>query len=1836
MDIEVVSDIAVEAEVQTYTLVSDDIYVRRYGTSNIPPWYASMIESLIANSGTIANMDDVIQYLSSLESGYNTKFFNLETVDSETNALLSSLVSTTGGHTAAIASLDITKTDADSALAIAQDTVAAYFNDGSAGAFFDSKISTYASNVEANANNISVLGATLNGVSARITTVEDVTISQGLDIQTLLASTDGSVDTYYQPEAPTTANYGDWWIDTDSNPIRAYRYEDSNGLNTGTLIWTDRSTDVVAMTYINVWKDNTRIDNIIDGTTVISIDNARVGDINIAAYVASEIDKEVVVYSGSIPPRISTEPGGLHPATAKANDIYIQKTTATSASGVVVDVVNTYTYNGSIWVVTGTNNNLTALADMADGKRTIYRGTTAPTSPDVNDIWIPETGVVGYLAGGLYQWTGTVWLETTRYTDDTAVTDFITDTFLPFKDLVDAQLDNQIISWFKEVPPTLANEPASLWTTTVLKDEHLADLYYDTVSGIAYRFNKSAAGVYSWGVISDSGIGAALLAASNAQDTADGKRRVFISQPTAPYDIGDLYVPLTDNGIYLINDIWICKVSKAEGTAFSASDWKLASAYNTLSQGVTALTDTVGSLQSLVDHKIETFYQATEPHPAVTLLVTDPLLPTYETYVKDIWYDTAGTHKTYIYLNEDNSLQVDDNGLITTGSPIVINLLTITALVNDEEDLHGTLGLNGDYGDSIRYFWEEVAVPDDVFDKIDGKKTIYVIQPTSYAVNDIWIPSVDVSITGTVFLKDSVYISTANSTVFDKTHWRIATKYTDDTLAASAYGLADGKIRTWFQDDAPTALAVGYEKGDGDFWVDTNNGNLTKVWKWVGLPYPSGTGSWVDTTSTVANQALEWSATASKLITGPDGSITGWEFSDGSNQVSDFKIKATNFSVSDGTTGYTPFSISGGNIELNGTVNINKLSSSIFIGSYASAPSTVSVPMGATTYTLKDGDTYRNSTNNIVYYKSGASWLSTQGIAGTNAKIVTLTASADVFSKNTTGVVSPATIAVTGTAQNTSITTWTYSTDGITYSTTVPTGVSRTGNVVTLTGATTTSNGISIKASDGTYEDTMTIVKVEDGINGITVMMSNEAHTLPSDSAGTVTSYTGSGTIIRVYEGATELLYDGVGTANSSWNVTATGTGITAGSKTDSGAFVTIGVHSAMTTNPASVSYAISGKRVNGTAFTATKTQTLTKSIAGATGIQGIPGTNGVNGVTTYTWVKYASDASGTGLTDFPSGMTYLGMAYNKTTATESTVAADYTWSLIKGTDGIAGTNGIDGVTTYTWIKYADTSTGTGMSDTPTGKLYIGIAVNKTTATESTVTTDYTWSLIKGADGATGAAGTSTYTATVYKQTSSAPAAPSGGSYNFSTNTITPPTGWVVVQPTTTTTPTYACEYTFTATTIGATITAGTWGTVRIDAVRGTDGASGTSVNMVEVYSTSSVTPTSGAYDFSTNTISSLTAGWSMTQPASSTTPTYMSRRRFSVVAPATSATDGTWSTPVVVAQNGATGATGATGSRGAMSVFATGLSTPPTDAELMNAIAQAVNGTSTVTLIRGDNVTYTHGTAGTKQAYYTGTAWTKDVALYVNGDAVISGTLDANRINASTIAASNILVDQTIRSSDFTTIGGAGFRLKSNAAGTSADPTIYGAYISAGKMVASNIIIGGSNGTKYYDAESGYELDSAASSGIALTSNVSNPYGGTYAVDYIYFSTNYTPYSAAPLYLWGPGNHANVPMNQRVRSTTGSSQISVSISVVAQIHRVLSIWKRDSVNGTWRICGRQSYNPEGAWDTVSSIWSEKIDMPYDGWVQYGIAPYLSNGTLWGGAEPYVYYPVVVIQALNI
>lgn len=143
----------------------------------------------------------------------------------------------------------------------------------------------------------------------------------------------------------------------------------------------------------------------------------------------------------------------------------------------------------------------------------------------------------------------------------------------------------------------------------------------------------------------------------------------------------------------------------------------------------------------------------------------------------------------------------------------------------------------------------------------------------------------------------------------------------------------------------------------------------------------------------------------------------------------------------------------------------------------------------------------------------------------------------------------------------------------------------------------------------------------------------------------------------------------------------------------------------------------------------------------GLDGSDGLPGTNGLDGRTYYTWIRYADDINGNGLSNTSEGKTYIGIAYNKETATESNNPKDYTWTKIKGDDGkpgINGVNGTDGITYYTWLKYADDASGNGMSDYPTNKKYIGIAYNKLTSSESNDPKQYTWSKFVGEDGLDG------------------------------------------------------------------------------------------------------------------------------------------------------------------------------------------------------------------------------------------------------------------------------------------------------------------------------------------------------------------------------------------------------------------------------------------------------------------------------------------------------------------
>lgn len=142
------------------------------------------------------------------------------------------------------------------------------------------------------------------------------------------------------------------------------------------------------------------------------------------------------------------------------------------------------------------------------------------------------------------------------------------------------QVDGAIETWFYEGVPTLKNAPASSWTSDKDKDTHLGDLYYDNKTGKAYRFAKDG-NTYKWTIITDTDISKALSDASKAQETADGKMKVFSTQPNPPYQVGDIWVNATypSDGSTYKNEVLRCQTKKAAGSQFVIGDWIKASKY---------------------------------------------------------------------------------------------------------------------------------------------------------------------------------------------------------------------------------------------------------------------------------------------------------------------------------------------------------------------------------------------------------------------------------------------------------------------------------------------------------------------------------------------------------------------------------------------------------------------------------------------------------------------------------------------------------------------------------------------------------------------------------------------------------------------------------------------------------------------------------------------------------------------------------------------------------------------------------------------------------------------------------------------------------------------------------------------------------------------------------------------------------------------------------------------------------------------------------------------------------------------------------------------------------
>lgn len=355
-----------------------------------------------------------------------------------------------------------------------------------------------------------------------------------------------------------------------------------------------------------------------------------------------------------------------------------------TVDGDVIARILTATGVNADWINTGTikaidkDGNTTFLVDVTTGRVIINADSVQIKGKDVNAI--------------------------AKEKAETEVNNFISNTYTTDINNLQSQIDGQIETFFYDYEPTLQNIPASGWTTNEERKKHEGDLFYWKSKGYAYRFMQDGA-TWKWQLVQDTDITLALAAAEKAQDTANHKRRVFVVQPEPPYDIGDLWTQ-GSNG-----DLMRCKVARASGS-YDSSDWEKASKYTDDSSldlfinGV--FKDSLNSLKTQIDGKIETWYQPNDP--SVKWTKTEELP----------WCD------------------IDGNKILDeSGNEIV--LVWESEKVEHEGDLwHNTTdNTQWIYKSGI---WQPQSIPNELLDKIDGKSSVYMIQPTPpYYEGDLWV-----------------------------------------------------------------------------------------------------------------------------------------------------------------------------------------------------------------------------------------------------------------------------------------------------------------------------------------------------------------------------------------------------------------------------------------------------------------------------------------------------------------------------------------------------------------------------------------------------------------------------------------------------------------------------------------------------------------------------------------------------------------------------------------------------------------------------------------------------------------------------------------------------------------------------------------------------------------------------------------------------------------------------------------------------------------------------------------------------------------------------------------
>ncbi|MBD2753759.1 hypothetical protein [Spirosoma validum] len=457
--------------------------------------------------------------------------------------------------------------------------------------------------------------------------------------------------------------------------------------------------------------------------------------------------------------------------------------------------------------------------DTADGKRRVFTGT--PHAPyDVGDMWTQGASgeimvcVTAKLAGQAYSLSD--WVKAGKYTDDSSLQAFITVVYNPFTQTVNglqAQIDGKITTWYQDTEP-------NTWPASE-RLAHSGDWWYKASTKQLFAYNGYD---NSWLEILDKQALEAAALASQAKDTADGKRTVFQTTPYPPYQPGDLWAQGAGG------DIMMCVVGKVAGQSYSPSDFTKAGKYTgdeAIINFVNAVYNPfVTGVQTQLDNRFDAWFGPNDPK--LNWTTEDER----NTHAGDYWYKND-TKELFAYNAGANSWE-----------PI------------QDKDALAAFGIANQAQDTA-----------------DGKRRNFIATPYApYDVGDIWMQGPGGDILRAVTAR-------AAGQAFNASDWVVAAKYTDDSALQAFIGSVytpftqtvnglqaqiDGKIEIWFQDANPAIWPVADRtKHSGDIWYKPTSKEM--------FVYNGNDNTWLQVYDKDAIAALELASQAKSAV---DGKVT--------------------------------------------------------------------------------------------------------------------------------------------------------------------------------------------------------------------------------------------------------------------------------------------------------------------------------------------------------------------------------------------------------------------------------------------------------------------------------------------------------------------------------------------------------------------------------------------------------------------------------------------------------------------------------------------------------------------------------------------------------------------------------------------------------------------------------------------------------------------------------------------------------------------------------------------------------------------------------------------------